>query len=71
MGYRGPTVTFLYGEDNRIFCLAVDQPWKDSIHFWGSLNTIVLQLVPEYRVLDRKQLNSFIQLVPISLILTD
>lgn len=53
MGYRGPTVTFLYGEGNRIFCLAVDQPWKESIHFWGSLNTIVLQLVPEYRVLDR------------------
>ncbi len=53
MGYRGPTVTFFYAEDQRIFCLAVDQPWKESINFWGSPNTIILKISPEYRVLDR------------------
>lgn len=54
MGYRGPTVSFLYAEDNRIFCLAVDLAWKESIQFWGSPNTVIVQLTPEYRVLDRK-----------------
>lgn len=53
MGYRGPTVAFMYGDGDRIFCLAVDQPWKESIHFWGSPNCVIVQLAPEYRVLDR------------------
>ncbi|XP_046445865.1 uncharacterized protein LOC124195479 isoform X1 [Daphnia pulex] len=53
MGYRGPTVSFLYAEGNRIFCLAVDLAWKESIQFWGTPNTIIVQLTPEYKVLDR------------------
>ena len=56
MGYRGPTVVFLRAEGNRVFCVAVDQSWKESIHFWGTSNTIVLQLSPEYRILDRKKI---------------
>ncbi|XP_057370812.1 uncharacterized protein LOC130691834 [Daphnia carinata] len=53
MGYRGPTVSFLYAEGDRIFCLAVDLAWKESIQFWGTPNTITVQLTPEYRVIDR------------------
>lgn len=57
MGYRGPTVSFLCAEGNRIFCLAIDQPWKESIQFWGSSNSTIVQLSPEYRVLDRNKPN--------------
>lgn len=53
MGYRGPTVLFLSAEGGRIFCVAVEHPWKESIQFWGSPNSTIVQLIPEYRVLDR------------------
>lgn len=53
MGYRGPTVLFLSAEGGRIFCVAVEHPWRESIQFWGSPNSTIVQLIPEYRVLDR------------------
>ena len=66
MGYRGPTVSLLYAEGNRIFCLAVDLAWKASIQFWGSPNTVIVQLTPEYRVLDRKTIDSILNLALLS-----
>lgn len=52
--YRGPTVTFLYAEGDRVFCLAIDCAWKQSIHFWGSADATLMQLSGEYRLLERK-----------------
>ena len=41
-------------EDDNMFCVACDDEWRDSKHFWGGFNCLCLQLLPEYKVVECK-----------------
>ncbi|XP_042862530.1 uncharacterized protein LOC122247364 [Penaeus japonicus] len=51
-GYHGPTLMFITAEGGNMFCLASDEEWRDSKHFWGSDHCICMHLTPEYRVIE-------------------
>ncbi|KAK7082244.1 hypothetical protein SK128_024687 [Halocaridina rubra] len=51
-GYNGPTLIFITAEDENMFCIAADDSWKDSKHFWGREHSYCLQLTPEYKVVE-------------------
>ncbi|KAL1130002.1 hypothetical protein AAG570_012945 [Ranatra chinensis] len=51
--YRGPTLTFLRGDQGVEFCLGTTDEWKESHHYWGSPDSIVIQLLPKYHVVAR------------------
>ncbi|CAG0879704.1 unnamed protein product [Darwinula stevensoni] len=51
--YRGPTVVFLRGEGNHLFCLAADVEWRDSNLYWGNKDCILIQILPQFYVLER------------------
>lgn len=53
-GYHGPTLMFITAEGGNMFCLASDEEWRDSKHFWGSDHCICMHLTPEYRVIESK-----------------
>lgn len=51
-GYHGPTLVFIMAENENMFCLACDDSWRDSKHFWGDVNCYCMQLTPEYKVVE-------------------
>ncbi|KAF2350998.1 TLDc domain [Trinorchestia longiramus] len=52
--YRGPTISIFAAQDQDVvFCLALDEEWKDSKNFWGGDNSCLLQIRPKYRILER------------------
>ncbi|KAK3927388.1 Restriction of telomere capping protein 5 [Frankliniella fusca] len=53
LSYRGPTLTFLRGQEGVEFCLAADSEWHESNHYWGCENSCVLQILPLFHVIER------------------
>lgn len=51
-GYQGPTLMFMIAEGGNMFCLACDDRWRDSKHFWGNENCLCMHLTPEYKVIE-------------------
>ena len=39
-----------------VFCLAIDQEWKDSKNFWGEEECRLLQIRPQYKVIEGKSM---------------
>lgn len=55
LNYRGPTLIFLRGDNGVEFLLGSSSEWKESHQYWGSQDCIILQLLPEYHVIERGQ----------------
>lgn len=53
LSYRGPTLTFLRGDDGVLFCMGGTSEWRESHQYWGGDDTIILQLLPFYKVINR------------------
>ncbi|KAK3890741.1 hypothetical protein Pcinc_005315 [Petrolisthes cinctipes] len=51
-GYQSATLMFLTAEEGNMFCLACDQTWRDSQHFWGGDDCLCLHLTPEYKIIE-------------------
>lgn len=54
LSYRGPTLTFLRGDEGVLFCMGATSEWRESHQYWGGDDTIILQLLPHYKVINRK-----------------
>jgi len=52
LSYRGPTLTFLRGEQGTEFCLAASAEWHESNHYWGSDECYALQILPLFHVIE-------------------
>jgi hypothetical protein len=52
-GYRGPTLTFLRGQEGVQFCIAADSEWQESHQFWGGEECAVIQILPLYNIVQR------------------
>lgn len=50
--YRGPTVLLLALEEDHKFCIAVDQEWRESTQHWGGDHCMVIQVTPEFKVME-------------------
>lgn len=50
--YNGPTITLVSFEGRNVYCIASDQPWKDSAKRFGGSDTVLLQLTPVYRIVQ-------------------
>lgn len=46
---------FITTEDDNMFCVASDQVWRDSKHFWGGEHALCLHLTPEYKIIESKE----------------
>jgi hypothetical protein len=53
LSYRGPTLTFLRGDEGVLFCMGGTSEWRESHQYWGGDDTIILQLLPNYKVINR------------------
>ncbi|XP_034237188.1 uncharacterized protein LOC117642768 isoform X2 [Thrips palmi] len=53
LSYRGPTLTFLRGQEGVEFCVAADSEWHESNHYWGCENSCILQILPLFHVIER------------------
>jgi hypothetical protein len=53
-GYRGPTLTFLRGQDGVQFCIAASCEWKESHQYWGGDECVLIQILPLYNIVERK-----------------
>jgi hypothetical protein len=42
------------GENGYTIAIASDTEWKESCHFWGNENATLLQLQPEFRIVESK-----------------
>jgi len=51
--YRGPTLMFITTDNGYQICIGSDSEWKESCNFWGGEDSIVLQLQPEFRIVER------------------
>lgn len=54
LSYRGPTLTFLRGDEGVLFCIGATIEWRESHQYWGGDDTIILELLPHYKVINRK-----------------
>lgn len=54
-GYHGATLMFITTEGDNMFCVASDQEWRDSKHFWGGEHALCLHLTPEYKIIESKE----------------
>lgn len=52
--YRGPTIMFIYAENGYSVCIGSETEWKESSKFWGGDDSILLQLQPEFRLVESK-----------------
>ena len=52
-GYRGPTLTFLHGQEGVQFCIAADTEWQESHQYWGGDECAVIQILPLYNIVQR------------------
>ncbi|XP_071449047.1 uncharacterized protein [Hetaerina americana] len=53
LNYRGPSLTFLQGDGGVEFCLASTDEWKESNHYWGQEDCIIIQLLPLFHVIEK------------------
>ncbi|XP_046682755.1 uncharacterized protein LOC124369080 [Homalodisca vitripennis] len=53
LSYRGPTLTFLRGEQDTEFCIGATQEWQESHLYWGGEESIIVQILPLYHVVQR------------------
>jgi len=53
LGYRGPTLTFLRGQEGVQFCVAADTEWQESHQYWGGDECAVIQILPLYSIVQR------------------
>jgi hypothetical protein len=51
--YRGPSLMFITADNGYKICIGSDTEWKESCHFWGGEDSIVIQLQPEFRIVER------------------
>lgn len=51
-GYLESSITLLSFEGRNTYCLAMDQPWKDSSSRMGKADAMLIQLTPVYRVVQ-------------------
>ncbi|PSN56687.1 hypothetical protein C0J52_00006 [Blattella germanica] len=51
--YRGPTLTFLHGDEGVQFCVAADCEWQESHQYWGREDCAVMQILPHYSFVER------------------
>lgn len=52
--YRGPTCAVIRAENGYSFAICVDTEWKESCHFWGGEDALLVQLQPEFRIVESK-----------------
>lgn len=52
--YKGPTLMIVTADNGYSMAIASDGEWKESCHFWGGEDTVLLQLTPEFRIVERK-----------------
>jgi len=52
--YRGPTLMFIYADNGYSICIGTEMEWKENSRFWGGEDTILLQLQPEFHLVERK-----------------
>lgn len=45
---------FLRGEQDVEFCMAVSTEWHQSHHYWGAEDSIIIQILPLYHVVESK-----------------
>uniref|UniRef100_A0A8D8SCC1 TLDc domain-containing protein n=1 Tax=Cacopsylla melanoneura TaxID=428564 RepID=A0A8D8SCC1_9HEMI len=71
LSYKGPTLTFLRGEGDNVFCIGATSEWHESHQYWGAQDCIILQILPLYRVIEKGQkliyLNSAIRGYPLGI----
>lgn len=53
LSYKGPTLTFLRGESDNVFCIGATSEWHESHQYWGAQDCIILQILPLYRVIEK------------------
>lgn len=53
-GYRGPTLTFLRGQEGVQFCIAASCEWQESHQYWGGEDCALIQILPLYNIVERK-----------------
>uniref|UniRef100_A0A1B6DBB8 TLDc domain-containing protein n=1 Tax=Clastoptera arizonana TaxID=38151 RepID=A0A1B6DBB8_9HEMI len=53
LSYRGPTLMFIEGDQGMIFCIGSNQEWKDTHQYWGGEESIIVQMLPLYSVVER------------------
>ncbi|EEB12701.1 conserved hypothetical protein [Pediculus humanus corporis] len=53
LNYRGATLVFLRGEGGVEFMLGSSSEWKESHQYRGEENCVIMQLLPEYHVIER------------------
>lgn len=59
LSYKGPTLTFIKGvgaDDegtNSTFCICSAVEWRETHLYWGNEDSMVLQLLPLFKVIDR------------------
>jgi len=50
--YKGPSMMFIRADNEYTICIATDVEWKESCHFWGGNDTMLIQLQPEFRIVE-------------------
>ncbi|XP_075219467.1 uncharacterized protein LOC142323560 [Lycorma delicatula] len=53
LSYKGPTLIFLRGEQDVEFCMAVSEEWHESHQYWGGEDSIIIQILPRYHVIEK------------------
>jgi len=43
---------FIRADNEYTICIATDVEWKESCHFWGGNDTMLIQLQPEFRIVE-------------------
>uniref|UniRef100_A0A9J2PI36 TLDc domain-containing protein n=1 Tax=Ascaris lumbricoides TaxID=6252 RepID=A0A9J2PI36_ASCLU len=51
--YRGPTVTIFRLKDGALTVLAADEEWRNSGSMFGSVDSVFMQLLPEFRRIQK------------------
>lgn len=57
LGYRGPTILFIRGDCENgtcvTYCIGSTCEWRESTNYWGDDNSIIVQLQPTYRLIEK------------------
>ncbi|XP_044007440.1 MTOR-associated protein MEAK7 isoform X2 [Aphidius gifuensis] len=57
LGYRGPTILFIRGSSSNnkcvTYCIGSTVEWHESSSYWGGDDSIVIQLKPIYRLIEK------------------
>lgn len=50
--YKGPTCMIVTADNGYTMAIASDTEWRESCHFWGNEDATLLQLQPEFRIVE-------------------